>query len=115
MEDKGKSAENRKQVAKSIEEWWPNRLDLRILRQNSIESSPMDKNFDYRKEFRTLNLSEVKKDIADLLSNSQEWWPADFGNYGPLMIRMAWHAAGTYRVGDGRGGAALPADKQLAR
>lgn len=89
---------------KSIQEWWPDRLDLRVLRQNSPKSNPMDRDFDYRKEFKSLDLATVKKDIADLLTKSQEWWPADFGNYGPLFIRMAWHSAGTYRIGDGRGG-----------
>lgn len=93
------------EMERSIRDWWPNRLDLKILRQNACKSNPMGKNFDYRKEFETLDLAEVKKDIANSLTNSREWWPADFGNYGPLIIRMAWHAAGTYRVGDGRGGA----------
>ena len=88
-----------------IEEWWPDRLDLRILRQNSEKSNPMDKDFDYAIEFNKLDLKEVKKDIQNILTDSQEWWPADFGNYGPFFIRMAWHAAGTYRIGDGRGGA----------
>jgi catalase-peroxidase len=90
---------------KRIEEWWPQRLDLRILRQNSPESNPYGKEFDYASEFRSLDLSEVKKDLAKLMTSSQDWWPADFGHYGPLIIRMAWHAAGTYRIGDGRGGA----------
>lgn len=80
-------------------------MDLRILRQNSPKSNPMDEDFDYREEFKSLDLAAVKKDIAKILTTSQEWWPADFGNYGPLMIRMAWHAAGTYRTDDGRGGA----------
>ena len=90
---------------KTIEDWWPERLDLRILRQNSVESNPFGKDFDYGKEFETLHLASVKKDLAEMMTKSQDWWPADFGNYGPLLIRMAWHAAGTYRVGDGRGGA----------
>ena len=90
---------------KTIEDWWPERLDLRILRQNSVESNPFGKDFDYAKEFETLDLESVKKDLAEMMTKSQDWWPADFGNYGPLLIRMAWHAAGTYRVGDGRGGA----------
>ena len=89
---------------KSIQEWWPNRLDLKILRQNSPKSNPMDKDFDYRKEFSSLDLSVIKNDISLLLTKSQEWWPADFGNYGPMFIRMAWHSAGTYRIHDGRGG-----------
>ena len=91
--------------SKTIQEWWPNRLDLRILRQNSEKSNPMGKDFDYRREFLSLNLKEVKEDIRNILTKSQDWWPADFGNYGPLFIRMAWHASGTYRIGDGRGGA----------
>jgi catalase-peroxidase len=90
---------------KAIREWWPERLDLRILRQNSPDSNPMGRDFDYRKEFMSLDLAAVKKDLSELMTKSQEWWPADFGNYGPLLIRMAWHAAGTYRIGDGRGGA----------
>jgi len=80
-------------------------LDLEILRQNSPSSNPMGRGFDYRKEFGSLDFPAVKKDLSELMTKSQEWWPADFGNYGPLFIRMAWHAAGTYRIGDGRGGA----------
>jgi catalase-peroxidase len=85
--------------------WWPDRLDLAPLRQQSPESNPLGEKFDYAKEFKTLDLAAVKKDIAKVLTTSQDWWPADFGNYGPFFIRMAWHGAGTYRVGDGRGGA----------
>ena len=97
--------EDKRKAIKGIQDWWPNRLDLRVLRQNSQKSDPMGPDFDYRKEFLSLNLGEVKADIRNLLTKSQDWWPADFGNYGPLFIRMAWHAAGTYRIGDGRGGA----------
>nr|WP_187774189.1 catalase/peroxidase HPI [Lolliginicoccus suaedae] len=86
-------------------DWWPNQLNLKILRKNTSVSNPMGEDFDYAAEFKTLDLAAVKKDIASVLTNSQEWWPADFGNYGPLMIRMAWHSAGTYRISDGRGGA----------
>ena len=85
--------------------WWPNQLDLSPLRQHGAESNPLDKDFDYKKAFATLDLNAVKADIRKALTTSQPWWPADYGHYGPFFIRMAWHAAGTYRVGDGRGGA----------
>ena len=85
--------------------WWPNQLDLNILRQNAAKSNPMGEDFDYAEEFNKLDLAEVKKDIKALMTDSQDWWPADYGHYGPLFIRMAWHSAGTYRVTDGRGGA----------
>jgi catalase-peroxidase len=86
-------------------DWWPNQLDLRILHQHSKRSDPMGEAFDYAKEFRSLDLNAVVKDLTALMTDSQEWWPADFGHYGGLFIRMAWHSAGTYRIGDGRGGA----------
>jgi catalase-peroxidase len=86
-------------------EWWPNRLDLQILHQHSTLSNPMGEEFDYAKEFKTLDLNAVVKDLHALMMDSQDWWPADFGHYGGLFIRMAWHSAGTYRIADGRGGA----------
>jgi catalase-peroxidase len=86
-------------------DWWPNQLNLQVLHQHSRLSNPMDEDFDYAKEFKSLDLNAVIKDLQALMTDSQEWWPADFGHYGPLFIRMAWHSAGTYRIGDGRGGA----------
>src|SRR5499427_740846 len=86
-------------------DWWPNQLDLRVLHQHSPLSDPMGQEFDYAKEFKSLDLNAVVKDLHALMTDSQDWWPADFGHYGGLFIRMAWHSAGTYRIGDGRGGA----------
>ena len=88
----------------SNRDWWPNQLPLNILRQNSSLVDPMGENFNYADEFKTLDLNAVKNDLYDLMTDSQDWWPADYGHYGPLFIRMAWHSAGTYRIADGRGG-----------
>jgi catalase-peroxidase len=90
---------------RSNREWWPNQLDLGALRQNSELSDPMDADFDYAREFNSLDLDAVRQDLLELMTDSQPWWPADYGHYGPLFVRMAWHSAGTYRIGDGRGGA----------
>lgn len=92
-------------ASKTVRDWWPNRLNLDVLRQHGSKSSPLDADFNYAEEFKTLDLAAVKADLHALMTDSQDWWPADYGHYGPLFIRMAWHSAGTYRTGDGRGGA----------
>lgn len=89
---------------KTNRDWWPNQLDLSVLRQNSALSNPMGETFDYKSEFNSLDYAALKSDLNDLMTDSQDWWPADYGHYGPFFIRMAWHSAGTYRTGDGRGG-----------
>jgi catalase-peroxidase len=99
---------NQKQTAgkgTSVRDFWPNELKLNILRQNATASNPMDKDFDYASAFNSIDYAALKKDVLHFMTDSQDWWPADYGNYGPFMVRMAWHSAGTYRVGDGRGGA----------
>ena len=90
----------------SVQDWWPNQLNLQILSQNSAKSNPMGADFDYAREFSKLDVNELARDIDELMTTSQDWWPADYGNYGPFFIRMAWHSAGTYRISDGRGGSA---------
>src|ERR1700720_551710 len=111
-EDQGKNTSteskcpfNHGASAPTNREWWPNQVNLKVLHQHSELSDPMGKEFDYAKEFKSLDLNAVIKDLHALMTDSQDWWPADFGHYGGLFIRMAWHAAGTYRIGDGRGGA----------
>jgi catalase-peroxidase len=89
---------------KSNQDWWPNQLDLSVLHQHSPQSNPMGEGFNYAEEFKTLDLDALRKDIVEVMTTSQDWWPADYGHYGPLFIRMTWHAAGTYRIADGRGG-----------
>jgi catalase-peroxidase len=100
----GASTSSKQSSSMRNSDWWPNQLRLNVLRQNSTLSNPMDESFNYAVEFKSLDLAEVKKDIFHLMTNSQEWWPADYGHYGPFFIRMAWHSAGTYRTTDGRGG-----------
>ncbi|MCY3633659.1 MAG: catalase/peroxidase HPI [bacterium] len=95
----------------ATEQWWPEQLNLKILHQHSPDADPMGEDFDYAAEFESLDLAAVKQDIADALTDSKDWWPADYGHYGPLMIRLTWHAAGTYRIGDGRGGGGTGAQR----
>ncbi len=92
--------------ARSNRDWWPKQLNLEILHQNSPLSSPLGEEFNYAEEFKKLDLDALRKDIEAVMTTSQDWWPADYGHYGPLFIRMAWHSAGTYRIADARGGAA---------
>ncbi|RST09640.1 catalase/peroxidase HPI [Streptomyces sp. WAC05374] len=92
-------------------DWWPNQLDLQVLHQHSSRSNPMDEDFDYAKEFATLDVEALKRDVFEVMTTSQDWWPADYGHYGPLFIRMSWHAAGTYRIADGRGGGGAGAQR----
>jgi catalase-peroxidase len=92
---------------RSNQDWWPNQLNLKVLHQNPPGCNPMGEVFNYAEEFKKLDLGALKRDLVALMTDSQPWWPADYGHYGPLFIRMAWHSAGTYRSGDGRGSASL--------
>ena len=87
------------------QDWWPNQLDLRVLHQHSPRGNPMGQDFDYEAAFAELDVEALKRDVFEVMTTSQDWWPADYGHYGPLFIRLSWHAAGTYRIADGRGGA----------
>jgi len=98
------SATQNSGISTTNRDWWPNQLNVNILHQNDKRSNPMATDFDYREEFKKLDYFALKKDLTDLMTDSQDWWPADYGHYGPFFIRMTWHAAGTYRTADGRGG-----------
>ena len=120
MDDESKCPVVHSTEGRSNRDWWPNQLNLKVLQQNPPLANPMGEDFNYAEEFKTLDLDALKKDIEAVMTTSQDWWPADYGHYGPLFIRMAWHSAGTYRISDGRGGgrarhAALRAAQQLAR
>ncbi|MCW2793395.1 MAG: katG, partial [Nocardioides sp.] len=90
---------------RTVQDWWPNQLDLQVLKKHAVQSDPMGEDFDYAREVETLDVEALKRDLVELMTSSQDWWPADFGHYGGLFIRMSWHSAGTYRIADGRGGA----------
>src|SRR4051812_9837396 len=93
------------------QDWWPNQPDLQVLRQHTPGAAPLDEDFDYHEEFKSLDVEALKRDIFEVMKTSQDWWPADYGHYGPLFIRMSWHAAGTYRIADGRGGGGTGAQR----
>ena len=107
----GQNASQTAKGASANQHWWPNQLNLGILHQNSPASDPMGDDFDYAAEFNSLDMAALKADLTALMTDSQDWWPADYGHYGPLFIRMAWHSAGTYRIEDGRGGGGTGAQR----
>ncbi|KAK0331584.1 hypothetical protein LTR94_028353, partial [Friedmanniomyces endolithicus] len=107
----GSGAKPRVSRGRTNRDWWPNALNVKVLHQNVEPANPMGPDFDYRDEFRKLDLKAIKADLTALMTDSQPWWPADYGHYGPFFIRMAWHSAGTYRTGDGRGGASSGAQR----
>ena len=107
----GAATTNSSESSTSVRDWWPNNLNLNILHQHDRKSNPMENDFDYKEEFKKINYDALKKDLNDLMTDSQEWWPADYGHYGPFFIRMTWHAAGTYRSTDGRGGGGTGAQR----
>jgi catalase-peroxidase len=116
VSDKGSESENpaisspepKAHRPRTNQDWWPNQLDLRVLHQHSPRGNPMGDDFEYGAEFAGLDVEALKRDVFEVMTTSQDWWPADYGHYGPLFIRLSWHAAGTYRIADGRGGAGRP-------
>ena len=107
----GAATTNNSESSTSVRDWWPNNLNLNILHQHDKKSNPMQDGFDYKEEFAKIDYDALKKDLNNLMTDSQEWWPADYGHYGPFFIRMTWHAAGTYRSTDGRGGGGTGAQR----
>ena len=107
----GAATTNSSESSTSVRDWWPNNLNLNILHQHDGKSNPMEDSFDYKEEFAKIDYEALKKDLNDLMTDSQDWWPADYGHYGPFFIRMTWHAAGTYRSTDGRGGGGTGAQR----
>ena len=107
----GAATTNNSADSTSVRDWWPNNLNLNILHQHDNKSNPMEEGFDYQEEFAKIDYDALKQDLNDLMTDSQDWWPADYGHYGPFFIRLTWHAAGTYRSTDGRGGGGTGAQR----